>query len=304
MIRTLLVVFAFVPLAGASELVTIDQGRGPVPVWVPDDAADSRGLALILQLHGRGSTGERVERYLRFVPHVDELEFIYVVPDGAIDSDGLHYWNATPACCDFYDSGIDDSGYLRALIDEVMATYPVHPARVFVIGHSNGGFMAYRMACDHAGVVTGVVSIAGASFLDPQDCQPAAPVHVVQVHGTADGGLLYDGGCFYINYHSYCYPSAVEMTQQWATYNECDLDSAVSLPPLDLSTIIAGAETSVLSYRNGCRPGGSVELWSVEDGMHSPIIFSADFVPTVIGHLYALTPPMVPPRRASGRIAP
>ena len=62
--------------------------------------------------------------------------------------------------------------YLRAIIRDVMARYPVDRRRVFVVGHSNGGFMAYRMACEASDLVTGVVSLAGATWKDPARCRP------------------------------------------------------------------------------------------------------------------------------------
>ena len=46
--------------------------------------------------------------------------------------------------------------------------------------------MAHRMACDHADAIAAIVSIAGATFLNPDDCAPSEPVSVLQVHGTND----------------------------------------------------------------------------------------------------------------------
>jgi membrane protein implicated in regulation of membrane protease activity len=57
---------------------------------------------------------------------------------------------------------VDDSTYLHRLLDAVKSAYRVDPTRVYFVGHSNGGFMAYRMACEHATEITAIVSLAGA----------------------------------------------------------------------------------------------------------------------------------------------
>ena len=56
---------------------------------------------------------------MKFLPLVDQEGFIYLYPDGTRDPLYYRFWNATDACCDFDDSQVDDSGYLRALINEL-----------------------------------------------------------------------------------------------------------------------------------------------------------------------------------------
>lgn len=84
------------------------------------------------------------------------------------------FWNASDACCDFYHTGTDASGYLHQLLETVKSRYPVDPDRVYLIGHSNGAFIAYRMACEHAADVTAIVSLAGAAPDDPSWGTPAS----------------------------------------------------------------------------------------------------------------------------------
>ena len=139
----------------------------------------------------------------------------------------LRFWNATDACCNFFGSNVDDSGYLRNLIDEIARQLNVNARRIHIMGHSNGGFMAYRMACDHADLLGSIISLAGASFEDPSRCGPSGPVHTLQIHGTADTVVLYNGGDFF----GQIYPSAVGSAQRWATYDGCTLDRDDSSPP-------------------------------------------------------------------------
>ena len=111
---------------------------------------------------------------------------LYATPNGTQDLLALRFWNATDACCDFFGSGVDDSTYLANLVAAIDSAVGVDPRRRFFVGHSNGGFMSYRMACDHADEVAAVVSIAGATFDDTADCAPVRPVSTLQIHGTSD----------------------------------------------------------------------------------------------------------------------
>lgn len=261
---------------------TIDLGRGPVTVRLPASYDGSRAVPVLMLLHGYGSSGASVEAYLRFGSRVDADEFIYLFPDGSRDAAGNRFWNATDACCNFFGSTVDDSAYLRALLDEVARRYRVDAGRVYVFGHSNGGFMAYRMACEHADAIAAIGSLAGATYLNESRCAPSRPVHVLQVHGTSDTVIRYGGGCL----GGGCYPGAVESVETWAAYGGCEVVGDTSAPPLDLESGIAGAETRVTSYEQGCGEGGSGTLWTIQGGAHAPR-FNADFTRLVMEHFYA-----------------
>src|SRR5205823_14788929 len=130
---------------------------------------------------------------LRLAPIAEQKGFLYCFPDGTIDKDGNRFWNATDACCDFYGQNPDDSGYLRGLIEEIGARYALDRKRVFLIGHSNGGVMSYRMACDHADLIAAIISLSGETFLHPDRCTPSQPVNVLEIHATADTTAPYIG---------------------------------------------------------------------------------------------------------------
>jgi polyhydroxybutyrate depolymerase len=273
--------------AGAHSTTVIDMGRGPVEVYVPALYRSDSPAPLIMLLHGYSSSGSRQERYMEFLPLVDREGFIYLHPDGTRDRLFQRFWNATDACCDFDESQEDDSGYLRALINEITTIFSVDPDRVFIVGHSNGGFMAYRMACDHSDVVRGIVSLAGATYLDPDDCRPLHPVHVLQIHGTDDDVIKYEGGCLVGGPR--CYPGAEATVDQWAGHNLCSETADDGLPPMDLDQSVPGEETTRRRYRTGCSAGGSSELWTIHEGGHIPS-FDSRFARSVVDHLFSLEP--------------
>jgi len=270
--------------AAAGEL-EIDLGRGPVTVFVPTSYDPAVPTPLMLLLHGYGSTGDLQEAYMRFLPVAEERGFIYAHPDGTQDILGLQFWNATNACCDLFDAGVDDSGYLLALIDAIKAELNVDAARTYLVGHSNGGFMSYRMACDHPETIAAIASLAGATWEDPGRCDPGQAVHTLQIHGTDDETILFEGGCI-LPFNLRCYPGAIDSAKQWAGFNLCDPVADTSADPLDLDLLIPGAETVVGRVAQGCSPGGSDELWVIRGGGHIPTL-SGNFATEVVDYLLA-----------------
>jgi len=266
--------------SAAADEIFVDAGRGPVRVFVPSTYDPAEPMPLIMLLHGYTSSGSEMEAWWRLEPLAEELGFFYLTPNGTRDIFGFRFWNATDACCDLFGSGVDDSAYLRTLIELIRTQLSVDAKSIHITGHSNGGFMSYRMACDHADIVASIASLAGATFLDPSDCMPSEPVHALQIHGTSDDVILYNGGCI----GNGCYPGAVQTAETWAMYDGCAIIADDNFPPLDLDAGIGGSETDVVKYLTDCLPGGSAELWTINNGEHSPNL-SPQFGRLVVTHL-------------------
>lgn len=258
----------------AEELEWIEGSRGEVALVVPDELDDDDPRPLVLWLHGFAGSGLGQEPYFDLRSEVDERGFLLCLPDGTTDLAGTRFWNATDACCDLADLEPDDSGYLRSLIETIIADYPIDLDRIHVTGWSNGGFMSYRMACDHADLVASIATLAGSTFLDVTQCTPSEPVHVLQLHGTLDDVIAYDGGCY-----DGCHPSALGTVRIWAQYNGCDLVE-ITGEDLDVDAGVVGDETEVVRYEQNCTEGVSTELWSLNFGGHEPLL--VEEFPTLI----------------------
>jgi len=268
--------------APAGRDVTVSLDDRPFQLHVPGSYNPGTPAPLVVLLHGFRASAFEQELYFRLTRESERRGFLYALPNGTSDRDGKRFWNATPACCDFYRTGVDDSDYLRRLLAEVASSYSVDPRRVYLVGHSNGGFMAYRMACDHAEAITAIVSLAGAMSDDSAQCRPARPVSVLQIHGTADATIRFDGGQIVGN----AYPSVATTLTDWRRLNGCEPTADKTMPPKDLVADVPGAETAVTRYHAGCGGGTRVEVWSIKDGAHVPAL-TDNFAGAVIDFLYA-----------------
>ncbi len=254
-------------------------GDRPARVVLPNDyhPADPPRPLLVL-LHGYSASGEIQDLYLGLSPRAAERGFITLLPDGTKDGTGLRFWNASPGwCCDFGQSGVDDAGYLLALIAEAKGRYAIDPARVYLVGHSNGGFMSYKLACENAGAFAAVAAIAASMPLDEADCAPTEPVSILHVHGTADATIFYPGV-------PDRYPSAETTALRWAAHADCERLPSPA-PTRDYDNAVIGAETHPLPYP-GCAAGHAVELWELRASGHVPA-FSDTFIPAVLDWLLA-----------------
>jgi polyhydroxybutyrate depolymerase len=237
-------------------------GDRPATVEIPAGLDPETPTPLLVLLHGYGSTAEDLERAFSLESAAVDRGWLAVSPEGTTDRDGRQFWNAgTIGCCNLYASDVDDSAYLSGLIAEIGERVSVDPKRVFIFGHSNGAFMAYRMACDHADQVAAIVSLAGV-IVPEEICHPTEPVNVLQVHGTADTAVPFDG--------SGGAPSAMDDVETWAAHDGCDPVPHESGPDLDLVADLDGDESHQLTFE-GCDPGGSVTLWTMEGGTHQPL---------------------------------
>ncbi|MCH2153886.1 MAG: alpha/beta hydrolase-fold protein [Phycisphaerales bacterium] len=238
-----------------------------VPVYVPSDYDGQEPTPLLIFLHGYSPlTTAWYNILLPLQEDANENGYIFVKPDGNQDAIGEFYWNATDACCDMFDNNPDHVGYLMALLESIQANYNIDPRRIHLIGHSNGGFMCHRMACEHSDIFASVVSISGAMWNDQSICQPTDPIHVLQIHGTLDPVIWWLGGLIGLT----PYPDVNTSIEYWATHNGCSTEASLA-ETFDLDWLVWFDETSRWVYES-CTDStaGSAELWQITAGLHFP----------------------------------
>lgn len=258
-----------------------EEGRKSAKLYVPKHYTADRKWPVITLLHGYGSDGAKQSFYYRLKSFVSERGFFLIVPEGIKEEgSGKQFWNATDACCDFKKTNVDDVSYLTGLVHDTKRTYNIDLGRVYAIGHSNGGFMAHRLACEAADLYASIVSFAGAGYKNADLCDPSEPISVLQIHGTDDNKVKFDGD------EKLNFPSALESVNQWVTRNNCATHQPnTGKKDLNIAAFIAGDDTSVESW-SSCDANTTVALWTVDKGSHVPWL-SGDFQKLVLDFMFA-----------------
>jgi polyhydroxybutyrate depolymerase len=236
----------------------------PAELRLPSGLHGGERVPLLLVLHGFGVSSGLLIAKAGLNQVADQKRFAYLAPEGARDSLGRPFWNAGKSCCDLDHRQIDDVTRLRQLLDANLSNAAIDPKRVFVIGYSNGGFMAQRLACDVGDRIAGVVSVAGAAPASDVPCAQNTALAFLEIHGDADPIVHYAGGTVFDRTDVPPHASAPDTAKYWAQHLSCaaELHDAQTL---DLEPYVPAEETTVQRY-DGCH--GAVELWTVKGGGH------------------------------------
>jgi polyhydroxybutyrate depolymerase len=243
----------------------------PLVVEYPADLRDDAPVPLVVVLHGYGGEARTVVDYLQLGAAAKRHRFVLVAPSGEVDRDGKRFWNATDACCDFSDANPDHVAFLDKLIEAQKAKFPIDPKRVHLIGYSNGAFMAHRYACDRAGKLASIVSIAGAGNQDRARCTPKEPVSLLEIHGDADAVVNFRGGFLGGGLPQRSpYLGTRDTLDVWLRKDACGPVPDTSRPALDLDGASPDVETTQQAWKD-CAHGG-VELWTMRGVGHRPAL--------------------------------
>jgi len=228
-------------------------------VHLPPSYDPAKRWPVVLVLHGGGGHGAQMARMTGFSRKADREGFIAVYPDGSGRWQSRFLtWNAGNCCAWAYENRIDDTGFIRALIDKLKQDYAVDERRVFATGISNGGMMSYRLACELSDRIAAIGPVAGAQNTD---CRPAQPVSVVILHGTADLHVLYNGGAplRMVDFRNPRVDRPVsEAVAFWVKHNRCGA-----------SPVREKRGTVVVERYRDCTAGTAVTLYTLQGEGHT-----------------------------------
>ncbi len=244
----------------------------PVDVYIPANYDPKESIPLIVGLHGYTGNASDLERQLPMKPLAESEGFIYALPNGLPGADNLPFWNALPIIQNATGSTRDDVTFLRGLIEGIRKDYNIDSKRIYFLGYSNGGMMSYRMACEHSDLVAAIVSVAGATVNNAENCLPSEPVNILHIHGTADTVVPYGD---MVSPFGLTFVSAMGNIERWGRNNGCGEIVIGDKRSLDLDLSIQGLDT-VISHATDCANGSDVELWTIEGGTHFPTVELGD----------------------------
>ncbi len=178
-----------------ATLRTADGRDRTYHVFVPADLPAGGPVPLLIALHGGTGWGKQFERNSGFDGLAQANGFIVVYPDGVgngPNADQQRTWNGGACCGIAARTNVDDVAFIDQLITQLEADFPIDADRVFAAGHSNGGILAYRLACELPDRIAAIGVQSSALEIDA--CTPDQPVSAIHIHGAADQNLPIDGG--------------------------------------------------------------------------------------------------------------
>ena len=225
-------------------------------VHVPDQSSHR---ALILAFHGGGGRGRGMPLLTHFNQIADREGFVAAYPDGY-----RRYWRHID---ETRQNGVDDLGFILALIEKLTRTYAIDPGKVYAAGISNGGFFAQRLAVEpeFSGRIGAIASVAATMpiYLSQVEKLPK-PISVMLIHGTDDPLVPFEGGRVRAGARRQIL-SATDSAKKWAQLNGCS-----GTPTLSYLPDRSGDSTRVrVENFPQCRGGAEVTLCAIEGGGHT-----------------------------------
>lgn len=223
------------------------------------------GSPMVLVMHGSGEAAAqiRVGTGYGFERLADQYGFVVVYPNSYTFD-----WNDCSKVGDFNVNGVgvDDVGFLGALVDKLVAEMGVDQNRVFASGVSSGGFMSIRLAVESPSKFRAVAAVsANVPTADNFKCKPGGPgTSVMIMNGTKDPLVPFAGGessLLGLFYKGGNVRSSRESAEYFADINK------ISTPPATSQTSFAeGIRVEQVIWRNDGRT--EVELLAIQGGGH------------------------------------
>ena len=218
--------------------------------------------SVLFNLHGYESNALEQMNYTNFnnLANTEENNFILIHPQGAplntVLTSSSSHWNSGGWTI---GSTVDDVDFIDTIIKLVSQKYNLNQDRIYSTGMSNGGFMSYHLACNLSSKIAAVASVTGSMSKETyEDCNPAHPTSILQVHGTIDATVPFDGNS------ALGMRSINDVMDYWKLYNACDVD------PTSIITDYFDIEIAVQhdTYSN-CLNDVNVELYKIEGMGHT-----------------------------------
>jgi len=252
-------------LAAGDTTQTVDVGatsRSYV-LHVPANYDGTKPVPLVLDFHAITGTGARERANSPYPAQTDPDGVIMAFPNGLSGPLGTA-WNVGPCCV----ANVDDVAFAKALVKQVQGLACIDQRRVYAVGTSMGGGMAYYLACRAADVFAAIAPSAF-DLMDEElpDCIPARPITEISFRGTSDQVVPYGGGLsttvpgMPVNFLG-----AVKTFQQWAELDQCTDTASLedSNGCSSYSSCQGGVEVILCTKQGGGQEAGNASIaWPV-----------------------------------------
>ncbi|GLY07570.1 PHB depolymerase family esterase [Actinoplanes sp. NBRC 101535] len=259
-----------IPVGSTAHELRVGDLDRTYRTYRPKNLSETRPAPLVLVLHGGAGSGRQAENSYGWDAQADTGGFLVAYPDGVGRS-----WNVGPGCCGpAARDDVDDVAFVKSVIAAVSQGAPLDPARVYVTGISNGGMLAYRLACD----TTLFAAAAPVSGTLIGDCPRPAPLSILHIHGTADRSVPFDGspgkrhnggtGRIPLNLDG---PAVPDLIASWRATDNCPAPTSTASTPPPAKGGDTGEESAkevVTRLTADCPGGRTVELITIAGAGH------------------------------------
>ncbi|HEY9712406.1 MAG TPA: PHB depolymerase family esterase [Chroococcales cyanobacterium] len=159
-------------------------------LFVPSNYDPSRPMPLVLAIHGLGGNSAQFEKATGLDQLAEKEGFIVAYPDA---TKWLGTWTSWDTNNGIIPPGksVDDTKFLRTIIDNTQKQGNVDADRIYLTGLSNGGMLTYDAVSALSDKIAAVAVISGA--MSGRETSPKEPISVLNMHGTADTTIPYNG---------------------------------------------------------------------------------------------------------------
>ena len=230
---------------------------------VPASYKPGSPTPLLLAFHSRTSTGKAILESSQILSWASSMNIIVVAVNGAV-LDDYSSWNAGSCCTNATTYKENDVLLTSTIIDYLKTQTTIDASRVWAMGHSNGGMMAYRLACDLSEQITAVAVVTGALVDDT--CNPTKSVPLIHLHGDLDPTVPYQGGGKFET------PNIYYSTLDYSKANTCDGSPAEYLT------------STKQQYIWNCKNGSQVQLVNYLENSHE---WAIGYTEEILNFLFA-----------------
>ncbi|WP_082221412.1 alpha/beta hydrolase family esterase [Herbaspirillum chlorophenolicum] len=218
---------------------------------------------LIIALHGSGSTGSQLARNTGLTEIAEAAGYMVAYPNGTGLTIDARTWNSGGCCGYAQMHKVNDVAFIRALIDKLVSEGLADRSRVYIVGLSNGGMLAYRMAAEAPELFKGVAVVSAVLDLPPETVKAGVPI--LHIHGSDDPFIPFLGGIGPKEATQVPRLSVAKTIDTWVKANGAD-------PKPDVNDIpdTAGDGTSVRQYTYHSKSDPqAVVLYEIKGGGHN-----------------------------------
>lgn len=206
-------------IGNSNQTITHNGMTREYILYIPESYDSNIPTHVVINFHGFGGNALKYSELIGDFYNLHSLanseNFIVVYPQGVERKKGAPEWD--PGNDGSQNINDNDVFFTEQLISNLSNTYNVDASKVYAVGYSNGGMMAYGLACSKSNLIAAVGIMSGTMLEDT--CDKNAYTSIIHFHGLADEVLPYSGNQYY--------QSISDMVDFWLNHNNIPVSNLI-----------------------------------------------------------------------------